>query len=229
MGWCQTLLPFLSNPLTYIGLLGAGIGGKLLYSYSSYTFWPQALAVSNILRVFGSISSILNFVWRSNILFAAAVITTFSNTIRTVLSGDYNGVIELVFVALTEIYDKIALTVKQIVDGLNYLAQWISQEGGTCMYINQSELLVAAVTSFWVAAAAYIFAIRLYDWIWGKGMTRDIEWPEVMLVVTVVTLISITVYGGSLVVEGLTTSVDLLEGVQNLTEIKRNGTGNVTG
>jgi len=107
--------------------------------------------------------------------------------------------------------------------------QWISQEGGACTYINQSELLVAAATSFWIALAAYVFAIRLYDWVWGKGMTRDIEWPEVMLVVAVVTLISITVYGGSVVVEGLTTGVDLLEGVQNVTEIKKNGSGNVSG
>ena len=221
MGVCQTVLPFLTEPLTYIGLAGIGLLGKLAYSYSSYSFIPRFLAFSNIVRLSGSVSSVLNFIWRKNLLFAAAVLTTFSGTVKAFLSGGYNGFLDLFFIAGVEVFNKVALTVKQLVEGLGYLAKWISQEGGVCTYVNSWEILLSALASFWVAAAAYIFAIRVYDWVWGKGMTRDIDWPEVMLVVVAVTLISITVYGTSILLEGGNALQNILNGVQNSSAVNQ--------
>lgn len=225
MGVCQTLLPILSNPLTYAGIITTAILGKTLYNYSRFTFLPSSLS---LLRISGAVSSVLNFLWRRNILFALALLTTFSNTINKVLENRVSGPIDLALTLGTDFYDKVVLTVKNLVESLSLFTEWISQANGFCSLVSQNELLFSAFVELWIAVAAYIFAIRIYDWIWGKGMTRDIDWPEVMLVVTVVTLVSLAVYGPQLLFQALEEGQTLLEVVQNETGVNNtvNGTLN---
>lgn len=211
MGLCSTLLPILSNPWSYAVLLGVGIGGKLLYSYSSYTFIPSFLAVSNIIRIIGGAASIVNLAWKANLFVIAALLTTFSGTIKTLLSGNTNP-LDVLMVAGGEIYSKIGLSVSQIVDGIGYLAQWLGQNGTACGLITERALLFSAFKSFWIGAAAYIFALRFYDWMYGKGMTREVEWPEAMMVIVAVTLFSILVgvLDGNLINEAVVNTESLM-------------------
>lgn len=205
-----------------MGLAGLGLGAKLAYSYSSLTFWPSFLAVSSILRFMGSISSVLNFLWRFNILLVLALYTTFSDTITLALGGENPSLRQLGFSIGSDLYNKVGFAVQHLVDSLGYLAEWISvfTSKGFCSGLGSTDILVSALASFWIGLAAYIFAIRIYDWIWGKGMTREVEWPELMLVVGFVTLLSLVVVGTSSVVEALSNGEMLWNSL--------NGSGNVS-
>lgn len=193
MGVCSALLPFLSSPWTYGAVAGLGITAKLLYMYSSYSFWPNFLQFSNIIRTLGGAASILNLAWRLNIFLFAALYTTFQGTIKAIITNNYNGILDLAMIMVGEIYSKIGLSTTHLVDGLGLLNQWLTQGTSLCSLINGNEFLFSALYEFWVAAAAYIFALRIYDWIWGKGMTREVEWPEAMMVIVAVTLFSVLV------------------------------------
>jgi len=221
-GVCQATLPFLSSVWTWLGIAGLGIAGKLAYSYSSLSFWPSFLAFSSIIRILGGISSILNLAWKANVFVVLALFTTFSDTIRVALGGNKPSLRELLFSAGSDIYNKVGFAVQHLVDSLGYLAEWvsISTSKGFCAGLGSTEILVSALASFWVGLAAYIFAIRIYDWMYGKGMTREIEWPELMLVVIVVTLVSLVIVGTSSVVEGLSNGEMLWNSL--------NGSGNVS-
>lgn len=211
-GVCQATLPFLTSLWTWLGLAGLGAVGKLAYIYSGLSFWPSFLAFSSIIRVLGGIASILNLAWRANVFFILALFTTFSDTIGVALGGNKPSLRELLFSAVGDIYNKVGFAVQHLVDGLGYLAEWsnVFTGKGVCTGLGNTEILVSALASFWIGLAAYIFAIKIYDLGWGKGMTREIEWPELMLVVAVVTLASLVIVGTSSVVEGLNSGELLL-------------------
>jgi len=205
MGVCSTVLPFLSNLWTWVGFAGLGLGAKVAYSYTSLSFWPSFLAASSLIRISGGLASIANFLWRFHILLILAFYTTFSDTIGVALGGEKVGLRELVFSIGSDLYSKVGFAVKHLADGLGYLTEWVQllTQKGLCNGLGNTELLVSAGIAFWTGLAAYIFAIRIYDWMYGKGMTRDVEWPELMMVVVAVTLASLLVVGTSSVVQAL--------------------------
>jgi len=220
MGWCQTLLPLLSNPLTYTALVLGGGGLGLLYRASSYTFLSRIMILSTLMRILGSAASIINLAWRANVFVLLAFATTFSKTINVLLNNDYTGWLDVASVAGNELYTKIGLSTGHLVDGVGYLAQFIGETttGGACTTVGNTGLLVSALTSFWIAAAAYIFALRIYDWMYGKGMTRELEWPETMMVLVSVTLFSLLVgvVDGGLMTEASKNTSLLVENLRKL-------------
>ena len=195
MSVCTTALPFLSNLWTWVGLAGLGVGAKLAYSYSSLSFWPSFLAASSLIRIFGGLASIVNLLWRANVFVFLALFTTFSGTLGVALGGNKVGFRELLFSIGTDLYEKVGFAVKHFADSLGFLSEWVQVfiQEGFCSGLGNMELLLSAGLAFWTGLAAYILAIRLYDWMYGKGMTRDLEWPEVMMVLVSVTLFSLLV------------------------------------
>lgn len=214
MGVCQTFVSFLANPFTYAGAAGLGVIGKFLYMRSSYTFWPSFLTITTVWRTVMTTLSGLTSLRSYGLFTGLALVTTFSETIKYVLQGDVE-LGKLLFTAGAEFYDKVVLAVKHLVEGTGFLAEWLGQGSQVCTLVGSNELFFAGVWSIWTGLAAYIFALRLYDWWFGKGMTREVEWPEAMLVVAVVTLASTTVYGAELLTQGAVNGVSLFEELGN--------------
>jgi hypothetical protein len=214
---CSLALTLFTDPRVLLGGAGLGIAAKLLYSYSGFSFWPSFLALSTVLRLTGSLASIATFILRSNILLGAAIITTFSGTLKALLSGNFTSTWDLINIILTDLYDKLGLVVQHIAEGIGYTSEYVNLflSEGTCTALNSTEILTGALLSFWFALSAYIFALRLYDWMFGKGMTREVEWPETMLVVGVVTLFSVVLVGSGMVWEAFTQGEELWKVVQN--------------
>jgi len=205
MSVCTTAMPFLSSIWTWLGLAGVGVAGKVAYSYSSLSFWPSFLAASSLVRIFGGLASIVNLLWRANVFVYLALFTTFSGTLGVALGGNKVSLRELGLSVLTDLYEKVGFAVKHFADSIGFLSEWVKvlAQEGFCSGLGSMELLVSAGVAFWTGLAAYILAIRLYDWMYGKGMTRDVEWPEYMMVVVAVTLASLLVVGTSEVVQAL--------------------------
>lgn len=202
-GICQTLLPFLANPFTYAGIGILGLAAKFLYSYSSLSFWPSFLTLSSLWRtLMVTISASLNL-RRVGFFAALSFVTVFWPTINGLMTGQLTGIIPLLSSAGTDLWTNVVLVMKNLVTGLGFLVSWIDTSGNICGLWANKNLLFNAVGKFWSVAAAYILVLRVDDLWFGKGMTREIEWPERYKTIAIVTLLSTTVYSGELALEAV--------------------------
>lgn len=217
MGVCQTLLPFLTNPSTYLGLGGTGLFLAALYSYSSYTFLPGLL-------LFSRLSSGLNFVY--NLLMRAvdmgllkfvAVYTTFQATIQGLTGNGFSlGTFKLL---AKEFLQKVSLSFKNIVEGLSLFTDWITKlNEGLCGLSQNSDLLLAGLASVWTGVAAYIFVVWVWDLMFYDWRNESMEQQTMVILVVAVTSLSLAVYGVDVLSQGVSNGVELMDSLENLTQ-----------
>lgn len=212
MGVCQTVLPWLSNPFTYLGVGGVGIGLKLLYSYSSFTFWPSILSASAIWRTLMTTISGVTSVLRTDLLKYAAAVTTFSQTLTYLLTGNIS-MGKLFSTVGTELYDKVVLTLPNLVEGLGFFSEWISMLGpeGVCGLTGNTGLFFSGLQMIWISVAAYIFVLWIWKSTWYDWRNVEMESQEKWLVVALITVVSLSAHGTSLLAEGLSNGVSLAD------------------
>lgn len=200
---CEALLPFLKNPLTY-GILGTSfLTARYLYKISSLTFWPNFLRITVIYRTVMVTISGLGTLKRTGLFAVLSVITVFYPTIQALYTGEITGLINLLTGLGTDLWNNLVLVVKNFVQGLGFLTEFFVSSKNVCGAQQNLDLLVKSLTEFWNVAAAYILAFRIDEALWGKGMVREIEWPEKYKTAAIVTLLSTTVYGGQIVFTAL--------------------------
>lgn len=215
MGLCETLLPFLLNPLTYLGVGGLGLAGAAAYSYSSYTFIPSMMVISRITSPFNFAFNLISKALDYGALKIVAAYTTFSGTINSVLEKGLTA--NALWLALQEFVSKASMSIKNIIEGLNYFTQWISTYGnGVCSLSANSDLLVSAGLSVWTGIAAYIFII----WIWDKSFYswrhEKMEQQQILLIILAVSSLSLAAYGFDILTQGVENGQSLLDTLGNL-------------
>lgn len=215
MGLCETLLPFLLNPLTYLGLGGLGLLGAAAYSYSSYTFIPSMMVLSRITSPVNFVFNLGRTALDHGALKIVAAYTTFSGTINSILENGltFNALI----IAGQEFVSKASMSIKNIIEGLQFFTQWISTYGnGVCSLSANSDLLLNAGLSIWTGVAAYIFII----WIWDKSFYswrhERMEQQQVLLIILAVSSLSLAAYGFDILTQGVENGQSLLDTLANL-------------
>lgn len=155
--------------------------------------------------------------YRKNVVKAAAVYTTFSGTINKVFLAVAGNVswMKVGSVFLSEGYTKFLGAAPNLLKGVRSL--------------NELQLVDAA-WFLWQGVAALIMMFFIYSMLFGKGMTREIEWPEKVLVLGLWLSISSQVHGSELVLSLFDQVGMLFEGVEGvLPDFSGNGSVNGTG
>jgi hypothetical protein len=209
MGVCSTLLPFLTNPLTYLGIGGLTVLGAALYSYSSYTFLPSLILFSRLSSGVNFVFNLVSKAVESGALKLIAAYTTFEGTIQLFLEKGISK--ELFVTAGAEFIEKTSLSVKNIVEGISTLNQWLTKGNeGVCMLAQNNELLLTGLVSVWTGVAAYIFVIWVWNKAWYDWRHREMEQQQLFLIIIVVTCISLAVYGFEVLNQGWSNTFSLV-------------------
>jgi predicted membrane protein len=215
MGLCETLLPFLLNPLTYLGIGGLGLAGAAAYSYSSYAFLPSMMVLSRITSPFNFAFNLISKALDHGALKIVAAYTTFSGTINTLVQ---NGLtVELLFLAGQEFVNKASMSIKNIIEGLGFFTQWISTYSkGVCSLSANTDLLLNAGLSVWTGIAAYIFIIWMWDKSWYSWRNERMEQQQILLIILAVSSLSLAAYGFDILTQGVSNTESLLDTLANL-------------
>jgi len=209
MGWCETLLPFFLDPLTYLIGGGSLLGLGLLYSYSSYAFLPSMIVLSRLTSPFNFVLNLIKTALQHNALRYLAVYTTFEGTIKSLLNQGFT--LETGAVLLNELWNKIVLSFKNIVDGLEMLVQWLTSSSEVCGLAGNTDILFTAGISIWTGIAAYIFVLWVWKFSFYHWRNIEMEDQNVFLVLVAITAISIAAHQTSLVMEGVSNGMSLVE------------------
>jgi len=160
---------------------------------------------------------LLVLLYRKNIVKAAAVYTTFSSTINKALLA-VSGKAEWLGVGssfVNEAYSKFLGAAPNLLKGFEAL---------------NSLQVVDTALFFWQGVAALIMMFFIYSMLFGKGMTREIEWPEKALVLALWLSISSQVHGSGLIMSLFDQVRVFFESLQAvLPDISGNTTVNETG
>lgn len=215
MGWCETLLPFLLDPLTYLIGGGSIIGLAALYSYSSYTFIPSMLILSRLTSPVNFVFNLLKSALDHGALKLVAAYTTFEGTITTGLQDGLSG--ELIILSGQEFVTKASMSIKNIIEGLGFFTEWISTySNGVCSLSANSDLLLSAGISIWTGVAAYIFIIWLWDKSWYSWRNERMEQQQILLIILAVSSLSLAAYGFDILTQGVESGQSLLDTLGNL-------------
>jgi hypothetical protein len=225
MGVCSTLIPFLTNPLTYLGIGGVTIVGAALYSYSSYTFLPSLILFSRLSSGVNFVFNLVSKAVESGALKLVAAYTTFEGTIQLFLEKGISK--ELFVTAGAEFIEKTSLSVKNIVEGISTLNQWLTTSNeGVCMLAQNNELLLTGLISVWTGIAAYIFVIWVWNMAWYDWRNKEMEQQQLLLIIIVVSSVSLAVYGFDVVSQGWSNTFSLVDTLaNNVGNMSANNTG----
>jgi len=209
-------MPFLSSIWTWLGLAGVGVAGKLAYSYSSLTFWPNLLSFSAIWRTLMTTLSGIGSLMRTDLLKYFAAATTFSGTIKYLLNGDIS-LQGLGSTFVIEFYDKVVLTVKNLVEGLSLISKWVAGiDQGFCNLFNTLDVLGMGLLEIWFGVAAYLFILWLWSSSWYDWRNVEMESQEKLLVIGLVSAISISAHSTELVLQGVSNGLSLTDTLAQL-------------
>lgn len=232
---CQTILPVITNPKFLAGGAGLGITAKILYSYSSLTFWPSILSASAIWRTLMTTISAAGSLLRTDLLKYVATATTFSQTLTYILTGDIQ-ILKLVKTPFKELGGKIAGSVPNFVEGLSLITEWVSTLGkqGVCGLTSNMSLFWNGLVSIWIGTAAVLFVLWIWEKMWYDWRNVQMESQEQYLIVGLVVLASVSVHSTAVVAEAVSNGKSLADtlaqalGDFGLDPGSLNGTGNET-
>ena len=217
VSWCNTLISFLTNPLTLTGGIGTGVALKLLYNYSRFSFWPSMLSVTAIWRTLMTTVSGASSLLRTDLLKYAATFTTFSQSIKLLLSGDFT-VTEIIVTPLQEFVSRVVATVPSWVEGLSSLSTWLAgSKGNVCGLVSSGELFWTALWSIWTGIATVLFVLWIWEKTWYDWRNVQMESQEKYLIVGLVVLGSVSVHSTAVLFEGLSSSESLANSLGNYT------------
>lgn len=224
-GVCSTLLPFLTNPLTYLGIGGVTLLGAALYSYSSLTFLPSLVLFSRLSSGVNFIFNVITKVINHGALKLVAAYTTFEGTISSLLQDGFSG--QLLLMAGQEFLEKTTLSIKNLIQGISQLNNWISTaDNGLCQLVQNNEILVAALLSLWTGVAAYIFVIWMWNLTWYDWRNQEMEQQQLILIIVAVSSLSLAVYGFEVLSQGWSNTFSLVDTLANSTgNMSVNNTG----
>lgn len=215
MGWCETLLPFLLDPLTYLIGGGSILGLAALYSYSSYTFIPSMMILSRLTSPVNFVFNLAKSALDHGALKLVAAYTTFEGTITTILNEGLS--VNVLIMAGQEFVTKASQSIKNIIEGLQFFTQWISSYSeGVCMLSQNSDILLNAGLSIWTGVAAYIFVIWLWDKSWYSWRNQRMEQQQILLIILAVSSLSLAAYGFDILTQGVENGQSLLDTLGNL-------------